>query len=118
MPANIESALNGLLFTSINYNTLDTVNITLYDGSGGSCLNNTLLGPGSYRPTCFITSATFQVQVLPLNSVGTAQITSNSSASDSLSFKIKLIAGCIGGFMALGGLRCLQLRRLHNKKKL
>ena len=44
MPADIELALNGLTFQSVHPDTVDTVTITLYDGKGGLCLTNAILG--------------------------------------------------------------------------
>lgn len=54
MPMDIEAALNGMKYESATPNIIDTVNITLYDGEGGSCLDNNQLGSGSIRKVRFL----------------------------------------------------------------
>jgi hypothetical protein len=49
MPMDIAAALNGMKYESATPNIIDTVNVTLYDGEGGRCLDNNQLGTGSIR---------------------------------------------------------------------
>ena len=112
MPSNIEAALNGLVYRSLEPNILDTINITLYDGENGDCLDISQLGTGSSRFGCLTTSITFQINVMDLGSVSDSKLASSSE----LGFKIKIIAGCIISVLLLGIVRCCYLGRLHRLK--
>lgn len=69
-PSDLELALNGMKYVSTNPG-LDTVNITLYDGSGGNCidftnkaLQNKGFGSRSIQRGCFVRSTSFSVNVI------------------------------------------------------
>jgi hypothetical protein len=64
-PQNIMNALNGMTYQSSKALVTDTVNITIYDGVGGECLDNSALGSGSVRSGCFASSVVFQVSQRP-----------------------------------------------------
>ena len=116
MPTDIEAALNGLIYKSVKPNIVDMINISLYDGQGGNCLDVSLLGTGSTRIGCLMTSVSFKVTVLDFQSLGESNLPSLTSGINSLGFKIKLIAGCIALVLLLGMFRCCYLRRLHQLK--
>ena len=116
MPVDIEAALNGLIYKSVKSNIVDVINITLYDGQGGNCLDVSLLGTGSTRIGCLMTSVSFEITVLDFQSLGNLNIPSLTSGINTLGFKIKLIAGCIALVLLLGISRCCYLRRLHQLK--
>ena len=116
MPVDIEAAINGLIYKSVKSNIVDVINITLYDGQGGNCLDDSLLGTGSTRIGCLMTSVSFEITVLDFQSLGNSNIPSLPSGINTLGFKIKLIAGCIALVLLLGIFRCCYLRRLHQLK--
>ena len=63
-PAAIAAVLNGMQYSNPNPNVIDIVNITLSDGEGGNCLDNSLQSAGSLRYGCFSRSVSFVVTVL------------------------------------------------------
>jgi len=69
-PSDIQLALNGMKYVSTNPG-LDNVNITLYDGSGGKCIDFTNaniksngLGSKSIQKGCYVRSTSFSVNVV------------------------------------------------------
>ena len=72
-PSDIQLALNGMKYVSTKPG-LDNVNITLYDGSGGKCIDFTNaniksngLGSKSIQKGCYVRSISFSVNVVDSN---------------------------------------------------
>ena len=70
-PENISRALNGLQYLSLRPHHTDKINISLYDGASGSCLDEFVLSNRwdsavtSYRNNeCYVTSVSVEVRVL------------------------------------------------------
>ena len=62
-PSAALAALNGMTYRSTKANIIDIVNITIFDGEGGECLDNKQQSALSTRRGCFIRSVSFQVTV-------------------------------------------------------
>jgi hypothetical protein len=118
IPADIQSALNGMTYINPTPRVIDMINITLFDGAGGNCLDNSQLGPGSIRVGCHTTSVSFQVRVLDYTGVDNtnafaagASASSATSFLSSLGFEFYIIVAAIGFVLILVCLRCCWLRR-------
>lgn len=62
-PSAALAALNGMTYLSTKPNILDIVNITIYDGKDGKCLDDSQQSAYSLRDGCFIRSVSFRVTV-------------------------------------------------------
>lgn len=62
-PSAALAALNGMNYRSTKPNIIDVVNITIYDGEGGECLDNSQQSDSSVRHGCFVRSVSFHVTV-------------------------------------------------------
>jgi len=62
-PSAALAALNGMTYRSTKPNIIDVINITIFDGEGGECLDNRQQSALSTRQGCFIRSVSFQVTV-------------------------------------------------------
>ena len=118
MPSAIMAALNGMTYVSTSAQYLDTINITLFDGAGGLCLDNSQLGPGSVRTGCFVTSVSVRVNVLGYAGMaaGVSAAATSASASAGLAvlttmpMQVNVVGGVLGALMVLLTLRCCYQR--------
>ena len=101
-PLDALSALNGLTYINTQPNIQDTVTVTIYDGEGGFCLDNSQQGSGSVRSGCYVSSASFSVSVRGFSNV----ITNTASTSSVLSLGYVLYA-----MIGLGVILCILLSR-------
>jgi len=95
-PSVLERAINGMTYYSFRGNVQDTINITIYDGEGGECLDRSLLDPITIFNGCFTTNYQLQVDVTSEAAVSGAQRNSFSQQFVSSNLKYLLL-----GLMAL-----------------
>ena len=118
MPSAIMSALNGLTYVSTSARHLDTINVTLYDGAGGLCLDDSQLGPGSLRRGCFATSVSVRVNVLDYAGMAATGSAAAAAASASaglavlttMPMQVNVVGGVLGALVLLLTLRCCYRR--------
>lgn len=101
-PSDALAALNGLTYLNTQPNINDAVTVTIYDGEGGFCLDNSQQGTGSIRSGCFASSASFSVTVKGFSNV----ITDTASSNSVLSIGYVLYA-----IIGLGVILCILLSR-------
>lgn len=81
-PGHAQMALDGMVYQSVASNVRDDINITIFDGANGDCLDEAKFQPGSVRQGCWRVSCQFHVIVgghadvskSVLNSVMSAQV--------------------------------------------
>ena len=113
MPGDIQSALNGMTYVSTSASYMDIINITLYDGAGGLCLDNSQLGSSSVRVGCLVTTVSLRVNVLGYAGMaaggGTAAAASASAGLAVLTtmpMQVNVVGGVLGAVVLLLSLRC------------
>jgi len=107
-PADVARALNGLTYLSVHPHTTDLLNVTLYDGAGGACLDNAQLGPGSVRVGCFVATVSVPVTVLGYAGVaaGRAPTATATASLTALPVQVNVLGGLLCGVLALLTCKC------------
>lgn len=96
MPSDVNLALNGMSYESVLEDLVDVINITIYDGIGGQCLDTSVLSTGSIYNGCFKSNVLIPVTVLSFAGISTSTfIQSNLSANDFSSRFVILFYNCI-----------------------
>lgn len=110
MPADVELVLNGMMYINTNANVKDTINITIYDGVGDACLDESSHDAYSIRNECYTSQVSIDVSVLDHSNAENSLTTSIFAFLDGLSFyaKIALLAGV--SIIVLIILRCAWLK--------
>lgn len=62
-PSYAQMALDGMVYQSMVSNIVDSINITVFDGANGDCLDEAKFKPGSIREGCLRNSCAFNVAV-------------------------------------------------------